>query len=147
MADATFADLLDRELDRAADEAAEPSAANPEQPRPVMASSLPAFRPFVRVDMPFISTRTAYGRLMLTGPTGTMTAGEACARLALESAAISSTDFSLAELRSAFRQLAREHHPDRHPHATAAEAAQWSGSFADVERRYRRLAADLAARH
>jgi DnaJ-class molecular chaperone len=55
--------------------------------------------------------------------------------------------FSQAELRSAFRQLAREQHPDRHPDASSAEAAQWSGSFAEVERRYRRLAAALAARH
>jgi len=147
MADASFADLLDRELDRAADETPAEPAANQEPAQPVAASSVPACRPFVGFEIPFIATRTAYGRLMLTGPTGMTTPGEACARLALESAAISSTDFSLAELRSAFRQLAREHHPDRHPHASAAEAAQWSGSFAEVERRYRRLAADLAARH
>ena len=147
MAATTFAELLDLELGRVADEASEAAGAEREQPQAVAAPSLPAFRSFVPFEIPFIAKPNAYGRGALTGPAATSTAGEACARLALESAAISTTDFSLAELRSAFRQLAREHHPDRHPDASASETAQWSGSFAEVERRYRRLVSDLASRH
>jgi hypothetical protein len=137
----TFAELLDLELGRVAEESSESAVPPPST------SSLPVFRSFVRIEIPFVTKPAAYGRAALTGPIGTSTAGEVCARLALESPSIASMAFSQAELRSAFRQLAREHHPDRHPDASSVEAAQWSGSFAEVERRYRRLAAALAARH
>lgn len=147
MPDPTFADLLDLELGRVDEDTAAESVAAVEPSDTAAATSLPAIRSFVPFEIPCVPRPVAYGRSAFTGPSGTSTAGEACARLALETSSIATTEFSLAELRSAFRQLAREHHPDRHPHASAAETAQWSGSFAEVQRRYRRLAAELAARH
>ncbi|MES1255461.1 MAG: hypothetical protein ABUS56_07635 [Acidobacteriota bacterium] len=50
-------------------------------------------------------------------------------------------DFTVRELRSAFRTLARRYHPDRHPGGTPYEAAQLSRLFADVTGHYRRLLA------
>jgi hypothetical protein len=50
-------------------------------------------------------------------------------------------DFTAAELRRAFRRLAREYHPDRHPASSASETARLSRLFADLSDHYRCLLA------
>jgi len=50
-------------------------------------------------------------------------------------------DFTLAELRSAFRTLARQYHPDTHPQSNPAEAARLSRIFADINAHYHCLQA------
>jgi DnaJ-class molecular chaperone len=52
-------------------------------------------------------------------------------------------DFSDAELRRAFRLLARQYHPDRHPGAPAAEHARLSRQFASILGAYRELQTTL----
>jgi preprotein translocase subunit Sec63 len=49
-------------------------------------------------------------------------------------------DFSERDLRSAFRQLARRYHPDRHPGCSAGTASSLSRHFADLQAAYRLLA-------
>ncbi|MGC4081509.1 MAG: J domain-containing protein [Vicinamibacterales bacterium] len=48
-------------------------------------------------------------------------------------------DFTSAELRRAYRQLALSIHPDRHPHATAVEREHLTRAFADASESCRRL--------
>ena len=48
-------------------------------------------------------------------------------------------DFTERELRSAFRMLARQFHPDRHPAISRSEQARLSTSFADLRANYERL--------
>jgi DnaJ-domain-containing protein 1 len=43
---------------------------------------------------------------------------------------------SEADIRQAFRRLAREHHPDRHPGATAQEQALLKARFAQISRAF-----------
>jgi DnaJ domain len=45
-------------------------------------------------------------------------------------------NFTTAELRSAYRALARKYHPDRHPHSDRAEEAEWAQTFALVRDSY-----------
>jgi hypothetical protein len=51
---------------------------------------------------------------------------------------------SLAELRHAFRSLARQHHPDRHPDSTDDEKVRLARLFATVTDHYRLLTASLS---
>jgi hypothetical protein len=139
---ATFAELLDLELGRAVEE---PPAA------PAWtgaAAALPTLRPFVPFEIPFIARPKRYGTVPLRADVTGMssTSGEARARLALEGDARTATDFTVPDLRAAFRQLSREYHPDRHPSASQAEAAQWSSSFSDLVGRYHQLTAALTSR-
>jgi hypothetical protein len=48
--------------------------------------------------------------------------------------------FAFVELRSAFRELARRYHPDRHTGITDAEKSRLAGSFALAREAYRVLA-------
>ena len=48
-------------------------------------------------------------------------------------------DFTSAELRSAFRALAREYHPDRHPGSGEFERERLSASFARLRQAYEQL--------
>jgi len=48
-------------------------------------------------------------------------------------------DFTAVDLRRAFRRLAQEYHPDRHPDCTPAEQAHLSRTFADLAEHYRCL--------
>lgn len=48
-------------------------------------------------------------------------------------------DFSEHELRRAFRTLAREYHPDRHPGCTEFDRARLSRTFATAHEAYRLL--------
>jgi hypothetical protein len=50
-------------------------------------------------------------------------------------------DFTEAELRSAFRALARRYHPDRHPGSNAAERSRLTPVFAGLADHYRDLLA------
>jgi hypothetical protein len=50
-------------------------------------------------------------------------------------------DFEAADLRRAFRKLAHEYHPDRHPTSTPVELAHLSRTFADLSEHYRCLSA------
>jgi hypothetical protein len=48
-------------------------------------------------------------------------------------------DFTVEELRRAFRQLAQAYHPDRHPGVSSLEASQYSSTFSSLNASYRRL--------
>ncbi len=48
-------------------------------------------------------------------------------------------DFTVEELRRAFRQLAPAYHPDRHPDAGVLEARRYSAAFSSLNASYRRL--------
>ncbi len=48
-------------------------------------------------------------------------------------------DYSEHELRRAFRQLARDYHPDSHPGCNEFERARLSRTFATVHEAYRQL--------
>jgi hypothetical protein len=48
-------------------------------------------------------------------------------------------DFTTRELRTAFRRLARQHHPDGHPGSSDAEKARLARTFSDVDDYYRLL--------
>jgi hypothetical protein len=50
-------------------------------------------------------------------------------------------DFTDAELRSAFRALARRYHPDRHPGSDASESSRLAQVFAGLAEHYRELLA------
>ena len=50
-------------------------------------------------------------------------------------------DFTVRELRSAFRLLALRYHPDRHPHSSDAERARLARMFARLNVLHRQLAA------
>ena len=73
-------------------------------------------------------------------PPRTLTASE---RQALETlvglGAAIDADFTAETLRSAFRLLARRHHPDRHPRSSDLERARQSAVFAQLHDAYRRL--------
>ncbi len=48
-------------------------------------------------------------------------------------------DFTVQELRQAFRALARRYHPDRHPNSSAIEKARLSRQFVQLHDAYREL--------
>jgi hypothetical protein len=52
-------------------------------------------------------------------------------------------DFTLGELRSQFRRLARRLHPDRHPGGAPALKARLARQFADASASYQRLMVEL----
>ena len=54
-------------------------------------------------------------------------------------------DFSLRELRSAYRTLARRYHPDRHPASGEAEKARLAKVFGELNDNHRRLLAVVAS--
>ena len=54
-------------------------------------------------------------------------------------------DFTVDQLRSAFRSLARRYHPDRHPGSTASEKARLSMQFVQLHDAYRELQGALPA--
>ncbi len=60
-------------------------------------------------------------------------------------------DFTAAELRTAFRALARRYHPDSHPHCSSAAKTRLSRQFAEISDHYRLLLAVIepvgTARH
>lgn len=55
------------------------------------------------------------------------------------------TDFTVQELRQAFRTLARRYHPDRHPGSSAIEKARLSRQFIQLHDAYRELQAGTPA--
>jgi hypothetical protein len=54
-------------------------------------------------------------------------------------------DFTAGELRSAYRRLALEYHPDRHPGSTEPQQARLTRILADLNEHQRHLAAALRA--
>jgi curved DNA-binding protein CbpA len=50
-------------------------------------------------------------------------------------------DFTASELRTTFRRLARQFHPDRHPGSSDAEKARLSRLFTDLNDHHRLLRA------
>ena len=52
-------------------------------------------------------------------------------------------DFTSDELKHAYRQLARQFHPDQHPTASAATRAALGGAFHQIHLAYRSLTQDL----
>jgi hypothetical protein len=54
-----------------------------------------------------------------------------------------SSDYSAGELRRAFRLLARQYHPDRHPSSDAAEQARLAHIFSTITEHHRCLASAL----
>lgn len=55
--------------------------------------------------------------------------------------------FTASELRREYRQIARRIHPDRHPHATAAEHERLARQFSDATTAYRTLRATVEPTH
>jgi len=53
-------------------------------------------------------------------------------------------DFTAADLRTAFRTLARRYHPDSHPTSDTAEHTRLARVFADVSEHHRRLRSVVA---
>lgn len=49
-------------------------------------------------------------------------------------------DFTADELKRAYRQLARRHHPDQHPGASATARAELAAAFRQIHEAYRLLA-------
>ena len=119
--------------------------ANESRPAPLPPASFVPFTPF-EIPFAYRSTTSAITSMRLSPAPAGPTPGEARARLALEGTAPRPRDFTAAELRTAFRQLAREYHPDRHPHATGAEVLLYARTFASIAANYRRLATSLASR-
>jgi hypothetical protein len=129
----TFADLLDQELER---QGAIGSASTVPPPSPWQPPFATAARLVCASHLmlrPTVYGTTASGRSVAPTP------GEQRAFVALESLREAPVDFTPAELRAAFRTLARRYHPDRHPQASAVETAQFSRAFAAVEANYRRF--------
>jgi hypothetical protein len=84
-------------------------------------SSLPALQP--RVSQPLaVGQVHAFGELVGLG-------------------ADLPVDFTAAELRSAFRALARRYHPDSHPGSSDIAKVRLTRLFADLVENYRRLLA------
>lgn len=54
-------------------------------------------------------------------------------------------DFTPAELRTAFRDLARRYHPDRHPGSDEAASSRFARMFAELNESYRVLLTAAAA--
>ena len=54
-------------------------------------------------------------------------------------------DLTLAELRSAFRALAREYHPDRHPGSSPQQKERLAALFRRLRQAYEHLQAAVAA--
>ena len=103
------------------------AAAAPTRTSPAMQHGPARVRPFVRPSPP-------------RRPRRVLTADE---RRALEQfvtfGARLTADFTDGELRSAFRTLARQFHPDRHPGSNPFEQARLSQTFAAICDAYRRL--------
>jgi hypothetical protein len=77
-------------------------------------------------------------------PSATLTAAEQRAFAALNDLGADLDDaMSSADLRRAFRRLAREHHPDRHPDSSDDEKVRLSRLFAALTDHYRLLAASM----
>ena len=53
-------------------------------------------------------------------------------------------DFTAADLRTAFRTLARRYHPDSHPTSSTVELTRFARLFADVTEHHRRLRSVVA---
>ena len=123
--------------------------------------------PFLFVKMPaFAGARVTYGTATWTKPAGTQAVAEApepaevrrpvrtlsgVQQRALECLTALGArlipDFTAAELRREYRQLARRVHPDRHPHASAEEHARLSREFSDATDAYRLLLGVVEPRH
>ena len=54
-------------------------------------------------------------------------------------------DLTMAELRSAFRALAREYHPDRHPNSSPQQRERLAALFRRLRQAYEHLQAAVAA--
>jgi hypothetical protein len=145
----TFAEELDDALRAERDR----GPYTPEAPR-----LLPPPPPFLFTGVqPHVRSRTT--ERILRGPDGTIRPGSPGARGAaparvsrtltevqrdaldglVASGADLHTDFTRADLRRAFRSLARQYHPDRHPTGTPDDKTRLSSEFARLSDHYRCL--------
>ncbi|MGE3959629.1 MAG: hypothetical protein AB7H96_23135 [Vicinamibacterales bacterium] len=155
----TFADVLDDALGVTAGPVSYAS-------RGATAFTQQPAHPFLFVKMPaFAGARVTYatahqakgtgqvvadapGPAEVRRPVRTLTATEQRALDGLVAAgAALHADFTAAELRRAYRALARRIHPDRHPHASHAQRTELSRQFADASGHYRTLLATVEPRH
>jgi hypothetical protein len=152
--DQAFAALLERELEM-----------GPARPDRRASGTLPAHQPaapppFLFVERRFFFNATVYASL--ASPAGARQTGPSVAAPSLyrpgpplappqerpldEVVGLEAslrTDFTAAELRSAFRVLARRYHPDSHPGSSEAMKVKLSRRFADLTEHYRTLLAAL----
>jgi DnaJ-like protein len=128
-AGAAFADILDSKLRDFGGEPPFTSAASSSRP------ITPPLFVFTGPQVHFHST--PYAGMGWTAPRPSRPARK------LTAAERIAEGMSLAELRSAYRRLARRYHPDRHPASTDGEKERLSGLFAEVTAHYRRIAAAL----
>lgn len=103
-------------------------------PRPTFSSSAPAWTP-VYGARPGAQPRPA--RRLSAGQREALNSLRALGAVSL------ADDFSAADIKSAFRALARRYHPDRHPGLSDAERASLARSFAAACDAYRALTASV----
>jgi len=140
-ASTTFADVLERAL-----EASQP-ATHPSGTSPGFRQAPPP--PYVFGPRRFHVKSTPYGGIddrQPSRPSRRLTSREEDALNALvRLGANLRPDFTAPELRTTFRQLARQYHPDRHPASSDAEKARLSRLFADINDHHRLLFAVRSA--
>jgi hypothetical protein len=108
-------------------------------------------RPVTRVDRRASETSTPATPTGEAGPTGRphrrrlLTDAQRAALEVLTTAGAAGLgeELTAAGLRRAYRRLALRWHPDRHPHASAADRAHLATTFAEITAAYRTLVPDL----
>jgi hypothetical protein len=133
-----FAQMLDEKLRALEGIDADRPTSFPRRPRPVPSD------PFLFVA-PYRSCRAsgypAHARALGPSPRP-LTAREQQALEALNRfGAGLAPDFTVAELRSAFRVLARRYHPDGHPASDIAQKAHFARAFGEIVEHHRQLTA------
>jgi hypothetical protein len=140
---AAFVDLLDRELSALGVDAAV-SACRFRVGPVVVTAPLAGIPQFYFQSTPYAALGRKQPRPRR--PPLTLTAPQRDALAALNALGAGLDDeISASDVRSAFRRLARQCHPDRHPGSSAAEKAQLSRQFATLTDHRRCLAAAVDA--
>jgi hypothetical protein len=131
----SFADVLERELERGTYQS------EPRAPRPAEPFRAAPLHPFLFSTPLFTSPRAAFAWAAPTPrPRRTLTSRQERALGELVKLGANLTrDFTASELRRAFRMLARQYHPDRHPDSSDSAKARLSRLFAEAAENYRQL--------
>jgi hypothetical protein len=152
-AHADFRTILDQKLGEAAFVCASPSAAGTSSSWQPSARPVFLFGDFGRFGVPWPVRQAASARASAwtavyaarpgarRATTRALTPAQRQALKHLQGLGCASlgADFTGAEIKSAFRALARQYHPDRHPGSDPAERARLASTFAGVCDAYRTL--------